>query len=187
MRGFDRPFRCSNSKGMVMTDNPERELSRQMAAAQSLRDTIGAVFSDDAELIRDTIECETGLHEAISSVMALIREDEIQLAGIAALLKSLESREARLCARVERCREAILQAMTIGEIKTMTLPDATITVRAVSPGVEIIDEAAIPAEFWKPRDPVLDKTRVRDALKGGIAVPGAAMGNGGITLSIRRS
>jgi hypothetical protein len=51
--------------------------------------------------------------------------------------------------------------------------------------VLIVDEAAIPADFWKPSDPKLDKKAVGEALKAGREVAGAMMSNGGETLQVR--
>ena len=46
-------------------------------------------------------------------------------------------------------------------------------------------EALIPAKFWKPQDPKLDRAAVAEALKAGETVPGASLSNGGLSLSIR--
>jgi hypothetical protein len=137
--------------------------------------------------MRDTIEGETGLHEAIASVVALMREDEILMLGITEMLTSLEARRHRLEERAKRCRAAIEQAMNIGELTRLDLPEASLTLKRVPPGVEITDEAKIPAEFWKAQDPKLDKAALKAALKDGRAVDGATLGNGGITVQIRRS
>jgi len=53
------------------------------------------------------------------------------------------------------------------------------------PKTIIADEALIPARFWKPSDPKLDRAAVSAALKAGEIVPGATLGNGGFTLSVR--
>jgi Siphovirus Gp157 len=49
----------------------------------------------------------------------------------------------------------------------------------------ILDEAILPAKFWKAQDPKLDKKAVLDALKAKEDVPGASLSNGGETISIR--
>jgi hypothetical protein len=75
--------------------------------------------------------------------------------------------------------------MQSGEIKTVETPAGTITRKSVPPSVLIVDEAAIPADYWKPSDPKLDKKAVGEALKAGREVPGAMMSNGGETLQVR--
>lgn len=181
----DRATCCGDGR-CVVADVSERYLSKEIAAAKALRESIAAVIGDDEETVRDTIEGETGLHEAIASVMEAIREDQIMIEGLKAMISSLDERQSRLESRVARCRAAIEQAMQIGEIKTLPLPDATLTLKAVAPKLEILDEAKIPAQFWKPSDPKLDRKAVADALKAGAEVPGAMFGNGSITLQIRR-
>lgn len=170
-----------------MSKNPERDLNKEMAAAKALRESISAALGDDADTMRDTIEGETGLHEAVASVMDMIREDEILTIGITGMIEALSARKSRLEARQDRCRSAIEQALLIGEIKTLALPDATVSLKSVPRALEIVDEALIPAEFFKPRDPSLDRSALKAALKEGRDVPGAILDNGGITISIRRS
>jgi hypothetical protein len=164
----------------------ERQLAKEIAAAQALRASL-ALMTDDADAIRDTIEGETSLHELIGTVMAAITEDEIQAAGLTAMLEKFVARKVATEERIARRRAAIEQAMTIGEIKTLALPDATLSLKNVPPGLEITDEAQIPSEFWKPVDPKLDKAAIKAALKDGRAIPGATLGNGSISLQVRRT
>jgi len=163
-----------------------QNLANEAAAAKALRDTL-ATITTDADTIRDTIEGETSLHETITHVMALIRDDEMLVDGIDRMQEALAARKKRLQDRIGYYRAAIEQAMTIGEIQTMELPDATVTVRRVAPALEVIEESKIPAAFFTPQDPKLNRKAVTDALKAGQPVPGATLGNGGITLSIRRA
>jgi hypothetical protein len=64
---------------------------------------------------------------------------------------------------------------------------ATLTRKPVPPKVQILDEAAIPSQFWKRADPALDKKAIGDALKAKQDVPGATLSNGGETISLRWS
>lgn len=166
--------------------NSERQIAKQIAAAQALRDTLKAVIGEDADTLRDTIEGETSLHDAIASVMASIREDEIMTAGLAVMLKDLGQRKNRIEERIGRKRTAIEQAMQIGEIRTIELADATLSIKTTPRAVEVTDEAKIPAKFWKPQDPKLDRAAIKAALKDGESIDGATLDNGGITLQIRR-
>ena len=76
--------------------------------------------------------------------------------------------------------------MSMAELKKLELPQATISRKPTPAKALILDEAAIPARFWKPSDPKLDKKAVLDALKAGEAVPGTSLSNGGETIAIRR-
>lgn len=163
-----------------------RQLLLEIQAANALREALRAMTDDD-EAIRDTIEGATDLHAAITAVEADIREDEIFVRGADSIIETLTARKTRFEDRIARRRAAIEQAMVIGELRTLELPDATITLKAVPPKVEITDESKIPAAYWKQPEPALDKSALKAALKDNIAIPGAQLGNGSVTIQIRRS
>lgn len=165
---------------------PEQKLHKEANAAASLRQTLGAIIGDDMDCLRDTIEGQTGLLEAIGAVMAQITEDEILITGLSIMTETQEARKARLQDRIGRLRSAIEQALVLAELPTLALPDATVSLKTTPRKIEILDEAVIPAEFFKASDPTLDKKALKAALTEGRAVPGATLDNGGITLQIRR-
>lgn len=179
-----------------------QDLMKQKVAAQALRDAL-STEADDGDLIRDTIEGETTLHEAIEQVDMFILADESLLAGIKRAQESLAARAARVDKRIDYYRSAIEQAMLIGEIKEkMELPTGTISLKKVPSKLEITDEPKIAAMYWKQPDPVLDRKALMDVLKtyrdAVIAaeeegtepppppVEGAELGAEGVTLAIRR-
>jgi len=47
------------------------------------------------------------------------------------------------------------------------------------------DEAAIPAEYWIPQPAKLDRKGLGDRLKAGMSIPGALLGNGGVSVAVR--
>jgi hypothetical protein len=75
--------------------------------------------------------------------------------------------------------------MERANIKKLAEPDFTASLRAVPPSVVIVDEQEIPQEYWKPQPPRLDRQGLSAALKGGSAVPGAALSNSQVTISVR--
>ena len=162
-----------------------RDLQRQTEAARLLLATYEDILGDDAEAKADAIEGETGLHEAIR--MAVVRLSEILMMqeGINALAEKLEARKARLGAQSDFLRTAITVAMEVGEVRKFELDIATLSLRAVPPKVEIVNEADIPSKFWKPSDPKLDKKAILEALKEKQIVPGAVLSNGGQTVAVR--
>jgi len=193
----------------------ERKLLLEMEAVRDLLRDV-AELAGDEELRLDTIEGETGLHEAIGRVLLSIDEDTILLAGIKARKKELDERESRIKAGVERKRALIERAMMAAEIKTLPLPIATLSLSRRAPGVVVTDEAAIPAEFFvqPPAPPPQVDTkslaaRLReraDAVEAahalpdaearlaaleaaGLAyppIPGATLDNGSVSLTVRR-
>lgn len=160
-------------------------LSKEMRAAMELARSLGDI-SEDLELKRDTIEGETGLHDAIGAALDLLTEQEIMRDGLASKIEELTRRKSAFDARIDGIRASIEQAMTIGEIGKLTTPTATLSLSKTAPKPTITDEALIPAKFWKQPDPVLNKSAINDAIKAGEFVPGVTKSNGGVALKVRR-
>jgi hypothetical protein len=167
-------------------DNVDR-LQRETEAARILREQLADLMDGDEIAIRDTIEGETNLHELIASVAEDIATDEASVAGIKAHIETMKARKERLERRIEFRRSAILNAMSIGEVKKLELAIATLSRKPVPPKVQIVNEAEIPSQFWKRADPTLDKKAIADALKNNEQVPGATLSNGGETLAVKWS
>jgi hypothetical protein len=162
-------------------------LQQEANAARALKDALAAIPNMDDETVRDTIEGETSLHEAIAAVMADINEDEILCHGLAVMIKTMCDRQSRLLGRTEARRLAIQKAMEIGEIRTLATPSGTLSLRATPRGLDVTDEKAIPWDYYDPQEPKLNRKRLKDALKDGKEIPGCMLDNGGQTLSIRRA
>ena len=163
-------------------------LERERRAAEALRDTLSKLPDMDEDTTRDMIEGETDLHGAIAGVVDMLTDTEIGIAGLKAHIEVMQARLARCTRRADFLRSAVEQAMVIGEVKTpLELPTGTLSLSRRAPGLIITDEARIPSEFWKPQDPALDKKALKDALKDKKDIPGATLGNGGISLTIRRA
>ena len=62
--------------------------------------------------------------------------------------------------------------------KKFESPRAKVTYRTNPPSVKIINEADIPAEFWKPGKPTISKTEIKNAINSGKEVPGALLETG---------
>lgn len=173
-----------------MTQDASFRLRVQTEAARKLLDVLrdeGA--ADDEDLRADAIEGETDLHEAISSVIDAMDEDDILIAGGKAKIDDIAARVTAAEKRNETRKAAIEQAMMAAEISNVTLPSATVFVSKRKPKLVIQDEADIPSEFFVEQErpaPKLDKKALQSALTDGRAVPGAILDNGSVSLSIRR-
>lgn len=168
-----------------MKDKSVYKLNLEMQAARELIETLRE-HADDKELIADTIEGETGLVEAIASAVGSMLEDEVLIEGLKPVIAELSARLKRITDRHAMKRAAIEQAMTIAECESLELPTITASLKKLPRGLEIIDESAIPAAYWKAQDPKLDKRTLLSALKEGATIPGAQLDNGGIALQMRR-
>lgn len=160
-------------------------LHRAIEAADVLKAHLREIAGDDLDAIRDTLEGEIDLRGLICLAAEQNALDVAQVNGIATLIDDLRARKDRIEKRIAMRRVAIHAAMQSGEIPSIETPAGTITRKKVPPAVLILEESAIPAEFWKPSDPKLDKKAVGDALKAGREVPGATMSNGSETIQVR--
>lgn len=160
-------------------------LSKETEAARVLKEQLRDIAGDDEDMIRDTIEGETSLHEIIRQVVEEISAATANVVGIKAHIEKLKARQERLEAGIETKRTAILNAMAIGEIKKLDAGIATLSRKPVPPKLVVVDEAAIPSQFWKRADPTLDKKALTEALKSKTDVPGAQLSNGSETLALR--
>lgn len=163
----------------------DHALHQATKAADVLKEQLREIAGDDLEVIRDTMEGEIDLRGLISLAAEQNLADAAIVSGVDDAMSRLRERKDRYEKRIAMRRAAILAAMASGEIKTIETPSGTLTRKAVPPSVLIVDEAAIPSEYWKPSDPKLDKRAVTEAVKAGREVPGAMMGNGGETLQVR--
>ena len=155
------------------------ELNRAVEIKRALQE------SDDPQLILDMIEGSTDLAEACLVVLEETMEDETLLAGVKSTIELMQARKSRLERSIENRRNIILMAMEKAGLQIIKGALATLAVRETPPKVVIGEEATIPAKFWKPSDPKLDKAAVSEALKAGEVVPGASLSNGGVSLSVR--
>lgn len=173
-----------------MEVNAEHNLLRQTEAAKRLIASLKEAGEiDDADLVADMIEGETGLQEAIEAALSEIDECEIVIIGLKAKEQAFEARRKATEDRADRIRAMIEQAMLATEQMSLRLPTATVSLRKTAPSLVVTNEADIPAKFWIQQErpaPKLDKKALAEALKSDEAVPGAMLDNGGFGLSIRR-
>lgn len=159
---------------------------KEAQAAKALVESIRATAGDDDELIIDAIEGETGLLEAIDRLLGRMVDSKAMIAGLDQAERDLGARKRRFEARLESDRALIEQALMMAEISSkVERPLATFSLATRQPKVEISDESAIPATYWKAADPKLDKKAVGEALKAGETIPGACLSNAAPSITIR--
>lgn len=169
-----------------MPVNVERNLALEANAVRVLR---AALIEEgcDEDALTISIESETNLHENIAAVMEMITNDEALVEGLSVMLARLSERKVRLSERLDRRRSAIERAMSVAELHRLELPEATLSLRRVPPGLLILDETAMPDSYFKPSPPKLDRNALKEALKAGTMIDGARLDNGSTSLTIRRA
>ncbi len=97
----------------------------------------------------------------------------------------MQERLRRFDHAVDRKRDLLATVMERAEIGKITECDLTLFLRQSPPPLVVTDEDAIGEAYWKPQPPKLDRRKLLDDLKSSADVPGACLGNGGQTISVR--
>ena len=171
----------------VMRSSTSNEpVIRELSKFRLLRDRLLAEIPDlDTETLADTLEGITDLREMLAEVIRSALEDEALAAGLSTRLSDMKARLERLETRAKRKRELALQAMSEAEIAKLVEADFTASLRQGAPALEVVAEDKIPAAYWKPQPPKLDRQGLLAALKAGTAIEGAALAPPHLQLSVR--
>ncbi len=111
--------------------------------------------------------------------------DEALATGIKGRIKELQERLTRFEERAANRRQLSRDVMLQADIKKITAPDFTVSVRPGTPSLVVVDESAIPQPFWEPQPPRLKRQELVAELKQGTAIPGAQLSNPEPVLSVR--
>lgn len=162
-------------------------LHQELANWQALKARLKARFPDmeDDDLF-DSLDGATTLAEAVEALIGQALEDETLAGAIGERQAVLAARKSRLQRRAERVREMVAAAMEEAGVRRFEFAEATVSLTRRPPSVIVTDEAAIPDAFKVPQPPKLDRRALSAALKEGREVPGAMIGNGGTSLTVRR-
>jgi hypothetical protein len=159
-----------------------------IAAAQHrlIRERLQATDPDiDEKTLSDTVEGLTDLYEIVAAIVRSALEDEALAKGLEVRVEALQVRLDRLQDRATKRRQIARDAMVESNLKKITSPDFTLTIRPGSPALVVLEEAAIPSEFWKPQAPRLDRQILLAELKKGAMITGVALSNPEPVLSVR--
>ena len=162
------------------------QLSHSLAAYQAIRKRILALDGElDEETLTDTLEGLTDLHDVVAAIIRSAVSNEALAAGLKGHIDTLQERLRRLWERASKQREIARDAMIEAEIRTSSAPDFTISVRPGSPSVTVVDEAAVPGDYWRPSAPRLDRASLLSDLKRGVTVAGAVLSNAQPVITVR--
>jgi hypothetical protein len=139
----------------------------------------------DEQTLADTVEGLTDLHEIIQAVVRAALLDESLVKGLRCRIVDMQDRLARLEDRASKRRQIARDVMIEIDLKKITAPDFTVSVRPGTPALMVIDEEAVPPIYWEPGEPRLRRQVLTADLKLGEEVPGAALSNPEPVLSVR--
>ena len=149
------------------------------------RQVLSEIPDLDEETLADTLEGLSDLREMLAELIRSALDDEALISGLSTRLSDLKTRLERLETRAKRKRQLALRVMSDAVIPKLAVADFTASLKQAPPAVEVLAEDRIPAVYWKPQPPKLDKQGILAALKLGTDIEGAALATPHIQLSVR--
>jgi Siphovirus Gp157 len=139
----------------------------------------------DEQTLADTVEGLTDLHEILTAVIRAALADEALATGLKGRVAEMEDRLARLQDRAAKRRQIAKDVMVELDLKKLTAPDFTASIRPGMPALMVIDEATVPSIYWEPREPRLNRHGLVADLKQGTEITGVSLSNPEPVLSVR--
>ncbi|HEY8263792.1 MAG TPA: siphovirus Gp157 family protein [Methyloceanibacter sp.] len=151
-----------------------------------IRDRLLHEFPDaDAETIKDTLEGLTDLPEILAGVIRSALIDQALILGLRERIEEMKFRLERIEIRGTKKRQLALDAMQEAGLSKLEQPDFTASTRPGTPSLIISAEDAIPATYWIPQPPKIDRQSMLASLKRGLEIPGALLSNPKPVLVVR--
>ena len=155
-------------------------------AYRSVRDRIRAEDPTiDEQTLADTVEGLTDLHEIVAAIIRSALADEALATGLKGRVSEMQGRLERLQDRASKRRQIAKDVMLELDIKKITAPDFSVSVRPGLPALQVLDEAAVPSIYWQPSAPRLKRQELINELKTGADIEGVALSNSEPVLSVR--
>ena len=153
---------------------------------RTIRDRIRAEDPQiDEQTLADTVEGLTDLHEIVTAIIRAALADEALATGLKGRIADMQRRLDRLQDRACKRRQIAKDVMVELDLKKITAPDFTVSIRPGMPSLLVLDEAAVPPLYWEPREPRLKRQELMSELKAGSEIEGVALSNPEPVLSVR--
>jgi hypothetical protein len=153
---------------------------------RAIRDRLRAEDPDiDDQTLADTVEGLTDLHEIVTAIIRSALTDEALAAGLKGRMGDMQGRLDRLQDRAAKRRQIAKDVMVELDLKKISAPDFSVSIRPGLPSLMVIDEAAVPSIYWQPSAPRLKRQELLSELKDGADIEGVALSNPEPVLSVR--
>jgi Siphovirus Gp157 len=139
----------------------------------------------DEQTLADTVEGLTDMHEILAAIIRSALTDEALAAGLKGRIGEMQERFDRLQETAAKRRQIAKDVMIELDLKKITAPDFTVSIRPGTPALLVLDEAAVPSIYWEPREPRLNRQELLSELKEGAEIEGVALSNPEPVLSVR--
>jgi Siphovirus Gp157 len=107
----------------------------------------------DERTLADTVEGLTDLHEILTAIIRAALADQALATGLEGRIGEMQARRDRLQDRAAKRRQIAKDVMVELDLKKLSAPDFTASIRPGTPALMVIDEAAVPSAYWEPRSP----------------------------------
>lgn len=135
--------------------------------------------------LSDTVEGLTDLHEIVQAIIRSALADEALAKGLKCRISDMQARLDRLEDRASKRRQIAKDVMVELDLKKITAPDFTASIREGTPSLMVINEDAVPSIYWQPSEPRLNRQGLTYELKQGAEVPGVTLSDPEPVLSVR--
>ena len=139
----------------------------------------------DEQTLADTVEGLTDLHEIVAAIVRAALTDEALATGLRGRIAEMQERLERLQDSASKRRQIAKDVMVELDIKKITAPDFTVSIRPGMPSLLVLDEAAVPSIYWQPAAPKLNRQGLLSELKEGADIKGVTLSNPEPVLSVR--
>jgi Siphovirus Gp157 len=139
----------------------------------------------DDQSLADTVEGLTDLHEILTAIIRAALADQALATGLEGRIGEMQARRDRLQDRAAKRRQIAKDVMVELDLKKLSAPDFSASIRPGTPALMVIDEAAVPSIYWEPREPRLNRHGLVTDLKQGAEIAGVTLSNPEPVLSVR--
>ena len=161
-------------------------IDRELSHHQYLRARLEEAFPDaDEETLVDTLEGLSNLPDMLAEVCRSMLDDQAMVSALRGRIGDMQERCGRIEARPRKKRELVCSVMERADLKKVTEPDLTVSLRQARPPLAVVDEDLVPEAFWKPQPPKFDRQALIAVLSAGREVPGSILGNTPMSVSVR--
>ena len=134
---------------------------------RAIRDRIRAEDPNiDEQTLADTVEGLTDLHEIVTAIIRSALADEALATGLKGRIAEMQDRLDRLQDRASKRRQIAKDVMVELDLKKITAPDFSVSIRPGLPSLMVIDEAAVPSIYWQPSAPRLKRQELLTRAQG---------------------
>lgn len=164
-----------------------RDLQTELREVAPLIAKLREMCGDDEQAFLDTLEGESDVNEAARRVVRWIIEQGAAEVSCRSLAETYTARARMFAERQVRAKGGLLDLLNELGVKSMPLPEATLSAKALPPSVVGEADPAMLADAFVRIKREADKAAIKAALQAGQFVPGYSLSNGGQTLQMKVS